>query len=100
MSKVIFHRTVQKDMDGIYRHYLEESGSKLADRFYDAFMATVNQALANPRHFHPLKQGSIWRRAGIKGFTHHVVYEETAYGIRILVLRHDQRHDSFGLRRK
>jgi hypothetical protein len=34
MSKVIFHRTVQKDMDGIYRHYLEESGSKLADRLH------------------------------------------------------------------
>ena len=49
MSKVIFHRIVQKDMEGICRHYLEESGSKLADRFYNAFMETVNQALANPR---------------------------------------------------
>ena len=100
MSKVVFHRAVQKDMNGIYGHYQEESGDALADRFYDAFISAVRKAQANPRHFHPLKKGSIWRRAAIEDFPHHFVYEETMYGIRVLVLRHDRRRESFGMRRK
>lgn len=63
-------------------------------------MSAVGKALVNPRHFHPLNQGSIWRRAVIEGFPHHFVYEETTYGIRVLVLRHDNRRESFAMRRQ
>lgn len=98
--EVIFHRLVQKDMTGIRRYYIEEAGEDLADRFYDRFMATIEKALSNPRHYHFLEKGRDIRRAPVKGFPYHFLYRETTFGIRVLVLRHDKRHWSFGLRRK
>jgi plasmid stabilization system protein ParE len=99
-GEVIFHRLVQKDMTDIRGYYLEEAGLELADRFYDGFMQTVVKAVSNPRHYHPIEEGQNVRRATVKGFPYHFLYRETSFGIRVLVLRHDKRHWSFGLRRK
>jgi len=95
---VIFHRLVQRDMDGILRYYSGKGGSELSDRFYDAFMRTADIALDNPSHFHPL-HGFV-RIAAIKGFPYHFLYRKAPYGIRILVLRHNSKHWNYGLRRK
>jgi plasmid stabilization system protein ParE len=95
---VIFHSLIQRDVTGILRYYSEEAGDHLADRFYDAFMNTVDRALDSPKHFHPLND--FIRRATIKDFPYHFLYRETSYGIRVLVLRHHKRHPSFGMRRK
>ena len=99
-GEVIFHRLVQKDMNGIRSYYADESGPELAERFYDAFMFTVRKACGNPEHYHPIKQGHSIRRAAVKGFPYHFLYRETATGIRVLVLRHDKRHSSVGRGRK
>lgn len=87
-------------MNGILGYYQDEAGSKLAVRFFDTFIATTKKAAANPRFFHPLEQEPSLRRAKVKGFPYHFLYRETATGIRILVLRHDNRHWMFGLKRK
>ena len=71
-KEAIFHKFVQRDMNGIIRYYADEAGMALADRFYVAFIVTVEKALKNPEHFHPL-QG---------------------------VLRHEKRHPSYGMRRR
>ena len=95
---VIFHRLVQPDVTGILGYYTEEAGEHLADRFYSAFMNTVEHALKSPRHFPPLNE--FIRRANIRDFPYHFLYRETPYGIRLLVLRHHKRHPSYGMRRK
>ena len=96
--RVVFHRLVQRDMDDILRYYKAEASESVADRFYLAFLSLVDQALENPRLFHPAT--SVLRRANIPGFPYHFLYRETEFGIRVLVLRHDRRHPSYGLKRQ
>ena len=97
-SHVIFHRLVQRDMDGIFHYYQEEASDSVADRFFKTFLATVDRALANPQGFH--FANPVYRRANLPGFPYHFLYREMTYGIRILVLRHDRRHPDYGLSRK
>ena len=97
-SEVIFHRLVQRDMDGIRKFYSEEASLEVADRFYERFLEFVDKALEAPSAFHRV-HGTL-RRVNIKGFPYHFLYRETETGIRVLVLRHEKRHPSFGLSRK
>ena len=97
-ASVIFHKLVQRDVTGVLRYYADEADEALADRFYDAFLHTVDRALSNPQHFHFLREPV--RRANIPRFPYHFLYRESPYGIRILVLRHHKRHPSYGMQRK
>ena len=97
-SEVIFHRLVQRDMNDIRGYYIDEVGERLADRFYESFLAVVNRAAANPNYFHEIRP--TLRKAAIPKFPYHFLYRETLKGIRVLVLRHDKRHPSYGLSRK
>ena len=76
-SSVIFHKLVQRDVSGVLRYYSDEADEALADRFYDAFLHTVEQALSNPQHFHFLLDPV--RRANIPKFPYHFLYRETPY---------------------
>ena len=96
--EVIFHRLVQRYMNGARRFYTEEANLEVADRFYLRFLGIVEKALADPKRYHPVHDHL--RRANISGFPYHFLYRVTATGIRVLVLRHHKRHPSFGLRRK
>ena len=96
--RLIFQRLVQRDMNEILRYYLSEAGEIVADRFYHTFLQVADHALENPEHFHPVSP--CLRRAPVPGFPYHFLYRSTNHGIRILVLRHDRRHPTFGLRRK
>lgn len=96
--QVIFHRLVQRDMDGIFRYYREEASLSVAERFFETFLLFVEKALANPKGFHPASEEL--RRANLPGFPYHFLYREMSHGIRVLVLRHDRRHPSFGLKRQ
>lgn len=96
--KLVFQRLVQRDMNEILRYYQNEVGEVVADRFYHTFLQVAERALGNPQYFHPVSD--LLRRAPIPGFPYHFLYRNISNGIRILVLRHDQRHPSFGLRRK
>jgi plasmid stabilization system protein ParE len=97
-SSVIFHRLVQRDMSGILGYYTDEASDSVGDRFYQEFLSVVEKALTNPRVYHLIF--SDLRRANIPGFPYHFLYRETAHGIRVLVLRHDRRHPSYGLMRR
>jgi plasmid stabilization system protein ParE len=97
-SRVVFHRLVQRDMRGILNYYSEEAPALVADRFFSAFLEVVERALQNPKRYHPISP--VLRRADIPGFPYHFLYRDTSHGIRILVLRHDRRHPSYGLSRR
>jgi plasmid stabilization system protein ParE len=72
--RVVFHRLVQRDMDGILRYCIEEAGKSVADRFFGTFLALVDKAAENPKRFH-LISGQL-RRANLHGFPYHFVYRE------------------------
>jgi plasmid stabilization system protein ParE len=98
MRQAIFNPLVRKDLNQVLAYYEEEGGDLLADRFFDQFMTAVEKSVANPRRFHPVSE--LLRRADIEDFPYHFLYREKDWGIRVLVLRHDRRHPSFGLRRR
>lgn len=94
---VLFHRLVQRDMNGILCYYREQASETLADQFFETFLETIGQAVANPQGFH--FANSVYRRANLPRFPYHFLYRETPRGIRILVLRHDRRNPKYGLNR-
>jgi hypothetical protein len=61
-------------------------------------MATIAKAVENPRHFHPVDEAR--RRANLRGFPYHVLYEERSWGIKVLVVRHHHRRPRYGTRRR
>lgn len=84
-------------MEVILTYYGQEAGLGVADRFFDAFLRTVEKALRTPKTYPPIS--GTYRRANIPRFPYHILYRETDQGIRVLVLRHHRRHPKDGLGR-
>lgn len=95
---VIFHRLIQKDLSEALDYYETEGGSKLADRFFEEAEAAVGRVVQNPQGHH--FQTGDFRRVGLKTFPYHFLYRDHGLAVRFLVLRHDSRHPSYGLRRR
>lgn len=95
--EVIYHRLIQPDLSSALRFYNKEGGTPLGDRFFEAVESTVTKVVKHPGRFHFI--APVLRRAGLKNFPYHLLFEEREAGIRILVLRHHKRHPHFGLGR-
>ena len=94
---VIFHKLIKQDLRTALTYYDSKGGAKLGDRFFDDAEATVAKVVDNPRHFHFVDDGL--RRVALDAFPYHFLYEADDHSIHFLVLRHDKRHPSFGLKR-
>lgn len=94
----IFHRLFQKDLRAALGYYDEEGGPPLGDRFFDDVEWTIKKVEENPKRFHFIAEGL--RSAQLKTFPYHIVFEESESRLRFLILRHDKRHPSFGIRRR
>ena len=96
--QIIFQRLVQRDMREILRYYQEEASGQIADRFFQTFVRFVERAAGNPTQSHTITP--ILRRADLPDFPYHFLYKPTTAGIRVLVLRHNKRNPTYGLKRK
>ena len=94
---IIFHRLVSRDVRDAMKYYEEASGPRLADDFYDEFMALIHVAADQPERFH--LDASGLRRANLKRFPFHFLYRIGRDAIRVLVLRHHRRSPGFELGR-
>ncbi len=95
MSFVLsFNRNVARDLRDTLAFYEEQSGSSLADAFYDELMLRVDQVRNNPKWF-PFSKGDR-RRVNLDRFPYHFLYRFKSENIRILVLRHNQRNPKYG----
>ena len=94
---LIFHPLVQNDLRTILRFYEEEGGSRLADRFFAELETTIFTITHEPSRFHFIAPGL--RRANLPRFPYHLLFREDSSGVRVLVLRHHQRHPRVGLTR-
>ncbi len=98
MVAVIYHRLFQKDLTAALYYYDEEGGPQLGDRFFEEVESAVGKVTNNPTRFHFIAEGM--RRAQLKTFPYHIIYEESADRLKFLIIRHDKRHPSFGMRRR
>ena len=92
-----FHRLVQRDVQSILRYYSDKAGEKLANEFYSELMHFVARIAENPERFHFDKSGL--RCANLERFPYHALYRVRRDAILILVVRHNKRHPSFGIKR-
>jgi plasmid stabilization system protein ParE len=97
--RLTFHRLIQKDLRSALSYYEDAAGPQLAKRFYEEFEGLAAAIEQNPRRFHGLP-GSPLRRANFRAFPYHLLFRETADGVRILVLRHHRRHPDYAMGRK
>lgn len=92
------HPAIHRDVKDAGRYYLEIS-ERLEAEFFDRLYEALDRNAENPRRHHFITPRH--RRANLKQFPYHILYEEQLDGsARILVVRHDKRHPSFGLRRQ
>ncbi|MBE7504029.1 MAG: type II toxin-antitoxin system RelE/ParE family toxin [Verrucomicrobiales bacterium] len=91
-----YHPAVQRDVSRILRYY-DRISPRLGDAFWEELLATIEVAAGAPGRFHPVDPGR--RRANLKRFPYHFLYRIMPQGIRVLVVRHHERHPSYGKRR-
>ena len=96
--RAIFHVHVARDVRGAISHYDSVGGRDLGDAFHEDLMRRIEQMIENPKRFH-FYEADI-RRANLERFPWHILYRETFFGVRVLVVKHNRRNPRFGLRRK
>ena len=94
--RLAYHPLVQRDVNGILRHY-DKISPRLGDEFWTELMRLVELVATKPGRFHIADRGL--RRANMRRFPYHVLFRESPVGIRVIVVRHDRRHPSYGTRR-
>ena len=98
MSWIVgFHQNFTTDLSDILAHYEYESGPKLVDEFYQEFRATIHTVQENPAFF-PRYRAEI-RRANLKRFPYHFLYEIQLTSVWVFVLRHHRRNPDYGITR-
>ena len=95
--EVTFHPLVKRDLIEALNYYKEIS-TGLADEFGDEVRFVLGQAIVSPLRFHLVAQG--FRRANLRRFPYHILYEFRAETLRVMHLRHNKRHPDYGKGRK
>lgn len=96
--EILYHRLINSDLRIALEYYESHGGTKLADRFFEEVEASIDRVVKNPCAFH-FAEGNF-RRATLRTFPYHFLFEVTGAKIRFLVLRHDKRNPKFGLTRR
>ncbi len=95
--RVIRHPDLAGDIRDIALHYAE-----ISERVLSAFWSELDHALTlierNPRSHHFDTCGL--RRANLRKFPYHLLYEVEEDTVFLVVLRHDRRHPDFGVGRR
>jgi plasmid stabilization system protein ParE len=94
--EVTYHPLARRDVVRILRYY-RKIALNLANEFESELRSVINRAATNPLRFRPT--GADLRRANLKRFPFHFLYEIRPSGIRILIVRHNKRHPDFGRER-
>ena len=95
--EVIFHPLVKRDLIEALNYYREIS-TGLAGEFEEEVRFVLAQAIVSPLRFHLVDQG--FRRANLRRFPYHILYELRADMLRVMHIRHNKRHPDYGRERK
>jgi toxin ParE1/3/4 len=95
--RLAYHPLVQRDVSDILKHY-DRISPRLGDEFWAELTLLIERVSVNPERFHFTDRGL--RRANMRRFPYHLLFRVRADGIRVIVVRHDQRHSSYGTGRR
>ena len=95
--RLSYHPLVQRDVSGILRHYDRISPS-LGDEFWAELTRLLDVVSEKPEQCHFDVRGL--RRANMRRFPYHLLFRVSAGAVRVIVIRHDKRHPSYGTKRK
>ena len=87
-------------MSEVWRHYRNEAGDALAERFWQELMARLNEVAERPERFSPYLGHPRFRRARLKRFPYLIVFRVLRDRVRIMVIKHEKRHPAFGMNRR
>lgn len=94
-----YNRAVDPEVLDIVEYYKGVGGSALASEFFDELLEFIDRIATRPESFRIYR--SQFRRANLDRFPYNILFryvdDET---VRILVVRHNRRHPSFGLDRR
>jgi plasmid stabilization system protein ParE len=94
--EVIYHPLVKRDVAEALKYYTDIS-ARLADEFQTEVREIISQAADNPLRFHPTQRG--FRRANLRRFPYHILYEVRSDCLRVMHVRHHKRHPDYGMER-
>ena len=94
--EVVYHPLVRRDVQEALSYYGKIS-ARLVEEFHAELRDIINRAAENPLRFHQADRG--FRRANLKRFPYHVLYEIRPEDLRVMLVRHNKRHPQYGLPR-
>lgn len=94
--EIIYHPLVKRDFMEALKYY-EGISTRLADEFHTEVRSMIAQAATNPLRFHLVDHG--FRRANVRRFPYHVLYEVHAESLCVMHVRHNKRHPDYGMQR-
>jgi plasmid stabilization system protein ParE len=94
---IIRHPKLAEDIRDAAMHYAEIS-EKVLSSFWNELEAVIASIERNPRSHHYDPCGL--RRANLRRFPYHLLYEVGDDTVFMVVFRHDKRHPNFGTKRK
>lgn len=95
--EVVYHPLVKQDVIEALKYYAEIS-PRLAVELECEVRLIVSQAASNPLRFPPTERG--FRRANLRRFPYHVLYEARENFILVMHVRHNKRHPDYNIERK
>jgi plasmid stabilization system protein ParE len=97
--KLTFHARVQREANEAVRWY-EEQKHGLGDEFFTELLHALEHAAAKPEQFSFWLESATVRRVKLRRFPYDVLFEIRPGRVRVLCVRHEKRHPSFGLGRR
>lgn len=95
--ELIIHPKAARDVREIALGYARAS-ERVVGQFWDEIDSAIESIAKNPERHHFDLSGM--RRCNLKRFPYHILFEERLDCLRIIVVRHDHRNPSYGLRRR
>ncbi|MFN0277877.1 MAG: type II toxin-antitoxin system RelE/ParE family toxin [Pyrinomonadaceae bacterium] len=96
--RVKLNREVYSDIRSGMEYYVGEAGTKIAADFFDEFRRCRRRISEFPYSF-PLVRQDV-RRMNFTRFPYHILYQIVdEQFVKILIVKHDSRHPSFGSER-
>jgi plasmid stabilization system protein ParE len=97
MKPLLIHPKAAKDAREIAAMYAEVS-NELCDKFWKEIDEAIDCIEQYPERHHYDPSGR--RRSNLQRFPYHILFEERLEYNRVMVIRHDHRNPSYGLRRR
>ncbi len=98
LMRLVLHPKVSSDVQAIMEYYERVAGPELADDFYSELRRFMLEAAGRPESF-SIREREL-RRVNLHRFPYHFLFRIAGDSVRILVVRHHQRHPTLGIRRQ